>query len=251
MQQMSFFFWQCVFHTDAIADKRGTDGFRMTLLGFHLKRSTPLQLQIGKNCDADRLLLWQQLIKTKHSVLGEKKEKEPLQTVRVITHNLLFLFLEKKKHNTFLKKQLYSPVGKNCWCVRACTLACRNRDGGDGEVQGAGADGTEHHRRGENCCSHPHKRAAQQVRRTAWRVSASSSRGVGALITRSLFLSLFLRLPPRRPFLDMVYSALDCTADDYHALFVLCLLYAVSHSKGRLPVPSACRFLLNSCVMFL
>lgn len=35
-----------------------------------------------------------------------------------------------------------------------------------------------------------------------------------------------------RPFLDMVYSALDCTSDDYHALFVLCLLYAVSHSKG-------------------
>uniref|UniRef100_A0A8C6K7M7 C-type lectin domain containing 16A n=1 Tax=Nothobranchius furzeri TaxID=105023 RepID=A0A8C6K7M7_NOTFU len=49
-----------------------------------------------------------------------------------------------------------------------------------------------------------------------------------------------------RPFLDMVYSALDCTSDDYHALFVLCLLYAVSHSRGvnrdllerlQLPVP--------------
>ncbi|XP_032443427.1 protein CLEC16A isoform X5 [Xiphophorus hellerii] len=49
-----------------------------------------------------------------------------------------------------------------------------------------------------------------------------------------------------RPFLDMVYSALECTNDDYHALFVLCLLYAVSHSKGvnrdllerlQLPVP--------------
>ncbi|CAL8305414.1 unnamed protein product [Merluccius merluccius] len=49
-----------------------------------------------------------------------------------------------------------------------------------------------------------------------------------------------------RPFLDMVYSALDCTHDDYHALFVLCLLYAVSHSQGinrallerlQLPVP--------------
>ncbi|XP_045073187.1 protein CLEC16A, partial [Coregonus clupeaformis] len=49
-----------------------------------------------------------------------------------------------------------------------------------------------------------------------------------------------------RPFLDMVYSALDCSEDDYHALFVLCLLYAVSHSKGinsellerlQLPVP--------------
>ncbi|XP_028841040.1 protein CLEC16A isoform X3 [Denticeps clupeoides] len=49
-----------------------------------------------------------------------------------------------------------------------------------------------------------------------------------------------------RPFLDMVYNALDCTTDDYHALFVLCLLYAMSHCKGinqellqkiQLPVP--------------
>ncbi|KAJ0041668.1 hypothetical protein NL108_008801 [Boleophthalmus pectinirostris] len=48
------------------------------------------------------------------------------------------------------------------------------------------------------------------------------------------------------PFLDMVYTALDCTTDDYQALFVLCLLYAISHSKGinrdvlerlQLPVP--------------
>uniref|UniRef100_A0A4W4H993 C-type lectin domain containing 16A n=1 Tax=Electrophorus electricus TaxID=8005 RepID=A0A4W4H993_ELEEL len=49
-----------------------------------------------------------------------------------------------------------------------------------------------------------------------------------------------------RPFLDMVYSALDCEMEDYHALFVLCLLFALSHSKGinpkllekiQLPVP--------------
>lgn len=54
------------------------------------------------------------------------------------------------------------------------------------------------------------------------------------------------RTQRKRPFLDMVYSALDCSEDDYHALFVLCLLYAVSHSKGinrellerlQLPVP--------------
>ncbi|XP_063078084.1 protein CLEC16A isoform X3 [Engraulis encrasicolus] len=38
-----------------------------------------------------------------------------------------------------------------------------------------------------------------------------------------------------RPFLDMVYNALHCTEDDYHALFVLCLLYALSHSKGINP----------------
>ncbi|XP_073713478.1 protein CLEC16A isoform X3 [Misgurnus anguillicaudatus] len=50
-----------------------------------------------------------------------------------------------------------------------------------------------------------------------------------------------------RPFLDMLYNALDCDAEDYQALFVLCLLYAVSHSKGintellekiQLPVPN-------------
>ncbi|ELK13520.1 Protein CLEC16A [Pteropus alecto] len=50
------------------------------------------------------------------------------------------------------------------------------------------------------------------------------------------------------PFLDMVYHALDSPDDDYHALFVLCLLYAMSHNKGmdpekleriQLPVPSA------------
>ncbi|KAK1799096.1 hypothetical protein P4O66_007361, partial [Electrophorus voltai] len=49
-----------------------------------------------------------------------------------------------------------------------------------------------------------------------------------------------------RPFLDMVYNALDCEMEDYHALFVLCLLFAMSHSKGinpkllekiQLPVP--------------
>lgn len=49
-----------------------------------------------------------------------------------------------------------------------------------------------------------------------------------------------------RPFLDMVYNALDCEIEDYHALFVLCLLFAMSHSKGinpellekiQLPVP--------------
>lgn len=38
-----------------------------------------------------------------------------------------------------------------------------------------------------------------------------------------------------RPFLDMVYHALDSPDDDYHALFVLCLLYAMSHNKGKPP----------------
>uniref|UniRef100_A0A8C7Y1T6 C-type lectin domain containing 16A n=1 Tax=Oryzias sinensis TaxID=183150 RepID=A0A8C7Y1T6_9TELE len=36
-----------------------------------------------------------------------------------------------------------------------------------------------------------------------------------------------------RPFLDMVYNTLDCSDDDYQALFVLCLLYAISHRINR------------------
>ncbi|XP_042293340.1 protein CLEC16A isoform X2 [Sceloporus undulatus] len=39
-----------------------------------------------------------------------------------------------------------------------------------------------------------------------------------------------------RPFLDMVYHALECAEFDYYALFVLCLLYAMSHNKGIEPV---------------
>ncbi|XP_069762203.1 protein CLEC16A isoform X2 [Narcine bancroftii] len=38
--------------------------------------------------------------------------------------------------------------------------------------------------------------------------------------------------PKRRPFLDMVYSALECFEEDYYALFVLCLIFAISHNKG-------------------
>lgn len=38
-----------------------------------------------------------------------------------------------------------------------------------------------------------------------------------------------------RPFLDMVYSTLECTEDDYYTLFVLCLLYAMSHNNGINP----------------
>nr|XP_060641801.1 protein CLEC16A [Anolis sagrei ordinatus] len=39
-----------------------------------------------------------------------------------------------------------------------------------------------------------------------------------------------------RPFLEMVYNALECAEFDYYALFVLCLLYAMSHNKGIQPV---------------
>uniref|UniRef100_A0A8B9JHJ5 C-type lectin domain containing 16A n=1 Tax=Astyanax mexicanus TaxID=7994 RepID=A0A8B9JHJ5_ASTMX len=58
--------------------------------------------------------------------------------------------------------------------------------------------------------------------------------------------ALYCTVVSCRPFLDMVYNALDCELEDYHALFVLCLLFAMSHSKGinpellekiQLPVP--------------
>ncbi|XP_066496616.1 protein CLEC16A isoform X1 [Tiliqua scincoides] len=42
-----------------------------------------------------------------------------------------------------------------------------------------------------------------------------------------------------RPFLEMVYNSLECIDVDYYALFVLCLLYAMSHNKGIQPVTLA------------
>ncbi|XP_078274340.1 protein CLEC16A isoform X2 [Rhinoraja longicauda] len=38
--------------------------------------------------------------------------------------------------------------------------------------------------------------------------------------------------PRRRPFLELLYKALECFEEDYYALFVLCLLFAISHNKG-------------------
>ncbi|XP_048519708.1 protein CLEC16A homolog isoform X2 [Dendroctonus ponderosae] len=35
-----------------------------------------------------------------------------------------------------------------------------------------------------------------------------------------------------KPFLETVYSALDCSENDYAALFALCLLYAMANNKG-------------------
>lgn len=39
-----------------------------------------------------------------------------------------------------------------------------------------------------------------------------------------------------RPFLEKVYSALDCTENDYAALFALSLLYAMAFNKGMFSV---------------
>ncbi|XP_018335183.1 protein CLEC16A homolog isoform X2 [Agrilus planipennis] len=35
-----------------------------------------------------------------------------------------------------------------------------------------------------------------------------------------------------KPFLEIVYNALDCTDNDYAVLFALCLLYAIANNKG-------------------
>ncbi|XP_040214472.1 protein CLEC16A isoform X6 [Rana temporaria] len=56
-----------------------------------------------------------------------------------------------------------------------------------------------------------------------------------------------------RPFLDMVYSTLECSEDDYYTLFVLCLLYAMSHNidgKVRLATLELACILLKRLVLF-
>ena len=36
-----------------------------------------------------------------------------------------------------------------------------------------------------------------------------------------------------RPFMAAILDALDCSENDYTALFALCLLHAIGHNKGR------------------
>ena len=36
-----------------------------------------------------------------------------------------------------------------------------------------------------------------------------------------------------RPYLEAVFHALECTENDYEALFALCLLYAMGHNDGK------------------
>ena len=35
-----------------------------------------------------------------------------------------------------------------------------------------------------------------------------------------------------RPYLEAIFHALECTENDYEALFALCLLYAMGHNEG-------------------
>lgn len=36
-----------------------------------------------------------------------------------------------------------------------------------------------------------------------------------------------------RPYLEAVFHALECTENDYEALFALCLLYAMGNNEGK------------------
>ncbi len=42
-----------------------------------------------------------------------------------------------------------------------------------------------------------------------------------------------LRPPENRPFFNAVYKLLDCTDNDYLALFALCLIYAMQQNAGK------------------
>lgn len=35
-----------------------------------------------------------------------------------------------------------------------------------------------------------------------------------------------------KPFLEMIFNTLQCSENDYAALFALCLLYALGHNEG-------------------
>nr|CAD7455165.1 unnamed protein product [Timema tahoe] len=47
-----------------------------------------------------------------------------------------------------------------------------------------------------------------------------------------------------KPFLEMVFNTLQCSENDYAALFALCLLYALGHNKGTYLKK------INTCVLF-
>ena len=36
-----------------------------------------------------------------------------------------------------------------------------------------------------------------------------------------------------RPYLEAIFSALDCSEGDYEVLFSLCLLYALGRNQGK------------------
>lgn len=49
-----------------------------------------------------------------------------------------------------------------------------------------------------------------------------------------------------RPYLEAVFHALECTENDYEALFALCLLYAMGHNEGTVLLHgSSCQILLG------
>uniref|UniRef100_A0A8K9Y1K0 C-type lectin domain containing 16A n=1 Tax=Oncorhynchus mykiss TaxID=8022 RepID=A0A8K9Y1K0_ONCMY len=110
------------------------------------------------------------------------------------------------------------------------------------ERPGTGEEGTEGSSKGSSRTSGEMEEIEMVVMDKGKETSSATEQN----ITDEEKTAAAARTQRKRPFLDMVYSALDCSEDDYHALFVLCLLYAVSHSKGinrellerlQLPVP--------------
>jgi protein CLEC16A len=39
-----------------------------------------------------------------------------------------------------------------------------------------------------------------------------------------------------KPFLEMIVNTLQCSENDYAALFALCLLYALGHNPGKVEI---------------
>ena len=55
--------------------------------------------------------------------------------------------------------------------------------------------------------------------------------GINTSILTVCIKSYFLYF---RPYLEAVFNALECSENDYEALFALCLLYAMGHNNGQL-----------------
>jgi hypothetical protein len=53
------------------------------------------------------------------------------------------------------------------------------------------------------------------------------------------------QLLTNKPFLEMIVNTLQCSENDYAALFALCLLYALGHNSG------IAKERQNSCSLFL
>ena len=65
-------------------------------------------------------------------------------------------------------------------------------------------------------------------------VEAEASSDCAVLLTPSGPPLLIAQPLTKQPFIHFVYQALNCSENDYAALFSLCLLFALGHNKGIL-----------------